>query len=72
MLRFYERKKHVAVSKYPGWYLLVQVRTLRYAVGDPSRDDKGGYADAFEKFRAHFGDDDDNGQYFGTLIPKQC
>jgi len=52
--------------RVPGFYFLVHTSTLLFALGDPSKDEKGGYSDAMKNFREQHGDR--NGQYFGVKI----
>lgn len=58
--------------RFGGKYLLICVRTRRFAIGDPSQDEHGGHIDASENFDRKHGSMTETGEqsrsFFGIKI----
>lgn len=67
--------KHEYGKQYPGMYLLMCVHTQRFAIGDPRKDEQGGYKDASDNFDAKYGSLRNVGErwrdFFGTPLPQK-
>lgn len=63
---FYGGLKDELEVQYPGWYFKLHTETLKYALGDPTKDNNWGFNDASNNHRGEHGVL--YGEYFGVTI----